>query len=201
MRFLLVPALALGLVFLAQPLRAASIDAGAERAAAHVETLGGRTLALLTQPRLTKAARDGRLHEILSEGFGIPTICRRVVGESWETSPPAQRRAFCESFRDYLIGYLIGVLEEEQPEAIEVVAAERLDGQDSRVGTSVQHMGLPLGQIDWIVRDGTEGPEIIDIVTDGVSLIGTYRGEFRAFAHRQGIEALTAALDRKAARR
>lgn len=202
MRFLLIPALALGLSGLVQPaLATPSIPSDTRVAAAHVESVGGKAVAVLAEPRLSAAARESRLRAVLDQGFGIATICGRIIGTAWTAAAPSERRAFCGSFRDYLLSYLVGLLEDEAPEGFDVTEAERIDGQDIRVRTSVERFGLPLAAIEWIVRDAPDGPEILDVVTDGVSLIGTYQSEFRSYVRREGIEALTVALDRKAAAR
>lgn len=201
MRLSLIPALALGLVALAQPALSAPIPAEARNAAAHVETLGAEAIEALAQPRLSPSARSSRLRSVLDEGIGIATICREIVGEAWAAAGPAERRAFCGSFRDYLLGYLIAVLEEGALERFEVIGAEATASGDIKVATKVEREGLSVGAVAWIVRETGDGLEVIDVITDGVSLIGTYRAEFRAFVRRQGIEALTAALDRKAAAR
>lgn len=201
MRQSLVAALALALISLVQPTLAAPIPANARAAAAYVESVGAEALAALSQPSLSPSTQESRLRAVLDQGLGIPTICQEVVGEAWTQAPLPERQAFCSSFRDYLLGYLIGVRKEETPERFEVIGAERNASGKIEVATKVERQGLSVGAVLWMVRESAEGLEIVDVITNGVSLIATYRSEFGSFVRREGIEALTVALHRKAAQR
>src|SRR3954451_6751628 len=73
-------------------------------------------------------------------------------------------------------------------------------GDDVMVHSEVHGGSTPAAKIDWRVREGADGPRIIDVVIEGVSMVVTHRSEFQAIVQRQGIAGLIETLRARAQR-
>jgi len=52
--------------------------------------------------------------------------------------------------------------------------------------------------VDWRLREGDDGPVIIDVIIEGVSLLVSQRSEFAAVIERSNMEGLLAELQARA---
>ena len=63
----------------------------------------------------------------------------------------------------------------------------------------MQSRVLPPGsqplRVDWRLRDRPEGPVVIDLIIEGISLLVTQRSEFAAVLERAGVDGLLAELN------
>ena len=196
---------AFSLVLLCLALPLASVQAASQtlstEASRYVETVGADAIEILSSSHGLERERDERLRMLLGDAFALPVMCRSVIGPDWNSASDWEQRAFCDVFADYLLTYVIGVLEDEAPRGIEVTAVHATKGADFRVTTAVERPGEEPTEMDWIIQNRDGAFHVVDVIVSQVSLISTYRSEFSGLARRQGMEALTAALERKVAGR
>ncbi len=169
------------------------------QASRYVESIGQGAIEILTAKGETELRRAQRLRGLLSESFGLPVMCPSVVGEDWSRASAWDRQAFCAVFEDYLLNAVIKVLKDDTPNGIEVTAVEPRGEGDFRVTTRVTQSGSEPWSLAWMIRAQDDGFVIIDFVMGAVSLMETYRSEFDGYARREGMDALTKALERKVA--
>lgn len=203
MRVLMFAAICLGLLAGQGHLHAAAQDDSAldrVEASRYVESVGRDAVAILSGEAVAKDRRQARMRGLLGEVFAVPSLCEYVLGSGWGSATATDQDAFCHAFEDYLLAYVGNVLEDEKPTAFRVTGTKDLDDGKVLVSTAVAREDEKPAQVDWVVRNGVEGFKVLDVETNKVSLMQTYRSEFISIAKREGIFGLTEALERKVTR-
>ena len=161
-----------------------SLDTG--EATELIEQLGTETLGLLTDKEMARDEQQREVRRLLKKGFAVNTISRFVLGRYWRVSTETQQTEYQTLFVEYVIDYLVANLGRYSGQTFQVVG-ERTDGPrgaivESRVNSPD---GAPV-TVHWRVRGTSNGPKIVDVVVEGVSLALTQRAEFASVIQRKG---------------
>jgi len=149
------------------------------------------------QNKLTEKDRDAIRKQV--EGrFDYYEMARRSVGKTWKKQSPDQQSAFTETFRQLLersygnrlSGYHGQVVEFDDAEFKKNKARVKTRVIDSNKTTPVEYR---LHQ-----RDGAW--QVYDIKIEGVSLVGTFRKDFKGPLKKDGFDGLLKALNTKVKR-
>jgi phospholipid transport system substrate-binding protein len=148
------------------------------------------------------AAREAGIRRVLEAYFDLAYMGRSTLGNYWNQATPEQRerflkanasaeaRAYAERFGQYR-GQTVTV------------------GRINPKGSSVTIVDSKLNQSDgdpvaiqWEVHNEGQGPRIVDVKTEGVSMIMTKRADFVSFIRNHGgqVEALITELEARAKR-
>jgi phospholipid transport system substrate-binding protein len=148
------------------------------------------------------AAREAGIKRVLEAYFDLAYMGRSTLGNYWNQATPEQRerflkanasaeaRAYAERFGQYR-GQTVTV------------------GRINPKGSSVTIVDSKLNQSDgdpvaiqWEVHNEGQGPRIVDVKTEGVSMIMTKRADFVSFIRNHGgqVEALITELEARAKR-
>ena len=118
-------------------------------------------------------------------------MARRVLDRHWGTSSPAQRERFVEAFRTWMIHTF-----SQQIASFVAGDASLSPAQTDATGTlatvraKVSPDSGPAIELDYRLRR-TGGPwKLVDLTVEGMSLVSTYGGSFRAQARSLGMDAL-----------
>jgi len=160
-----------------------------------IDALIGKAIKILELPLENRVEREAGLRKLLDHEFDIPTIVRLVLGRHWRTATSEQRTRFASAFQTHLIGVYSDRLGLYDGQIMEVEKSAALTEKDTVVFTLISREGdLPV-RLDWRVRQTKKGLRVIDIATEGVSMITTKRSEFTSLAAREGVEALIVRLE------
>jgi phospholipid transport system substrate-binding protein len=185
----------------AMPMRAV----GAARATAASEEVVKRLIDRLW--RLLAEQGGGQLNEqdllaVLEEGTDLTLLGRLVLGRYWRDANPRQRTMYLQLFRRYMVQTFVQRLrqyagnEAGQPSpAFEVVASRPVGNMDILVQSRVLPSGSQPLRVDWRLRERPDGPVVIDLVIEGISLLVTQRSEFAAVLERTGVDGLLTELN------
>ena len=160
-----------------------------------IGALIGKAVKILQLPLENSVEREAGLRKLLDHEFDIPTIVRLVLGRHWRTATPTQRARFASAFQTHLIGVYSDQLGLYDGQIMEIEKSATLTAKDTVVFTLISREGdLPV-RLDWRVRQTKKGLRVIDIATEGVSMVTTKRSEFTSLAAREGVEALIVRLE------
>lgn len=182
--------LALTAMLLAPP---ASATPPASEAETFVQTLADEALAALKSGD-TGPALEGKLAEILDEGFDLTYIGRLALGPTYRSLTDAQRSAYDEAFRIYVLKTYSRRLSGFSGEKFNVVSAAPAGSRDIKVKTELEQPNEPTMVIDWRVRERDVGLRIIDVEIEGISMAISQRSEFAAVVEQQGVDGLITLL-------
>ncbi|MCZ7683184.1 MAG: ABC transporter substrate-binding protein [Sandaracinaceae bacterium] len=181
------------------PMASASAQDGAR---AYLERQHEEVNRILRQPAANDAARQRRserLRTLLNGLLDYPELSRRALGEHWEARSEAERQQFVDLLRQLVERNYEGNLER-------ILDFEVTYERESRRGDlTVVHTSArsrtqrrqPPVAIDYAMRrvDGTW--RVVDVTTDGVSMVDNYRSQFHRIISRDGWDELIARMQRR----
>jgi phospholipid transport system substrate-binding protein len=179
---------------------AASADSAAE---ALVKRTAEDTLATLQSRRSELSGNPTAIYNLvgskLAPHFDFELITRSAVGVDWNKATAAQRAELVSSFRELLISTYAKSLAKYSGQEV----AYKPSRPGTRAGTvvvptEVRSTGAPPIPIDYRMHKESGSWKVYDLVIENVSMISSYRGQFRTTIARSGIDGLIRELQAKA---
>jgi len=147
-------------------------------------------------------ARQAAIQRVLQTNFDLPYMGQQALGANWNKASEAQRvrflkaaesaeaRAYSERFGQYGGQILTVGKVTTRPNGLFIV--------DSQLS---QTNGQPI-KLQWEVRDAGQGPRIVDVKVEGVSMVMTRRSDFNSYIQNNGgtVDPLINELEARAAR-
>lgn len=185
-------ATALGLALPAMPVPAAA----ASEAESFVADLGEEAVRIL-QPERSAAERAEALEELLRKAFDLELVGRAVLGRHWNQASAEQKAAYSEAFADYIVQTYARRLAEHVVSGFDITGSRPAGERDTLVATVIRLPDAPPLNYGWRVRRTEQGPRLIDVVVEGVSLTVTHRADFTSAVQQQGLDGLIETLRRR----
>ena len=130
--------------------------------------------------------------------FDFRQMTRLTVGRPWAGATPAQRDQLVEGFRSLIVRTYANSIGAYHGQTMKV---QPLHMAPNATDVTVRNLYLSPGKapipVDYSMSKGPDGWKIYDIVVDGVSLVLTYRSQFREEIQRAGVPGLIKELDAK----
>lgn len=140
-------------------------------------------LTRLVQSDLSAQEQAERFREIFVRDAAIEQIERFVMGVTWREMSDAQKARFRDAFLDYVANTYTDLLLDYEGQTLEVSDSRDFGKKGVLVFAKVSGDG-PVSE--WLVSDrGGEGPKLVDITAEGVSLLRTQRQEFAAMLEKR----------------
>lgn len=149
-----------------------------------ISQLGGDALRMLAD-KATPEKREAEFRRLFLKNFDVDTIARFVTGNYWRSANDAQRAEFRKLFEDYVVAAYVARLSAYSGEQFQV-KDEVAAGDDTVVNSTIIRPSGPPVRVEWRVRSGSDGPRIIDVIVEGVSMAITQRSEFTAVMQQGG---------------
>jgi phospholipid transport system substrate-binding protein len=152
--------------------------------------------------KLLKAGRpDSEVDKVFDQVLDYRLLAEASLGEHWAARTPAERDEFTAllsklvraSYRTNLkktLGYAVTYKGTEKGKDGEVVRTVAKSTKDAREE--------PLS-IDYVVRSEGGAPRIVDVVTEGSSMVGNYRASFNRIMKKGGFAEVLKRMRKKAA--
>ncbi|WP_170294864.1 ABC transporter substrate-binding protein [Roseospira navarrensis] len=133
--------------------------------------------------------------------FDFQRMARAAAGRAWRDAPDSDRAAMVDAFADYSVA----------------VHADRFDGFGGErfvidgtapgpAGTLLVHTRIARPDdeavpLSYVVAEGPEGPQVVDVLLKGsISEVALRRSEWAAIGSREGLSGLVTALSKLTAR-
>jgi len=170
-----------------------------DRAAARqtVREAVDRALSALRDDSLSSDERLLRVEEVAWEHFDFDSMSRLALARHWKRFSPAQRESFESEFRVLLARRYGSRLERYSNERVEVLGDRVEPRGDVTVRTVVVGGNFEGVLIDYRLRRRGDTWRAIDVVIEGVSLLGSYRSQFGDLLGRETPDQLIARLHEK----
>ena len=187
--------LVLGMLICAAALTASAKDETAEAQLveaprAMVEDTLERVLAILNDRESTSESRRARIEAIADEVFDFETMSKLSMARNWKRLSKAQRPEFVREFRQHLSRNYGSRLDRYQQTDVEVVGARVEPRNDVTVLSKVVGGQFDGVKMNYRVRNRTGEWKVIDVVIEGVSLVGNFRSQFAEVMSRGGADEL-----------
>ena len=130
--------------------------------------------------------------------FDFNRMTALAVGREWRSATPEQKKALTAEFHTLLVRTYANALTSYKNQVIDFkpfkMAAEETD---VLVRTEVKQPGAkPIG-IDYSLQKGDAGWKVYDVIVGGVSLVTSYRDQFKQEIGNGGIDGLIKSLQAK----
>lgn len=189
---------ALGALLLTpSPILAAATDTAAARAV--MEDTVSDVLAVLQQPDLETPERRARLDAIARERFDFETMSKLVLRRSWKKFTPEQRIEFVDAFTDHLAASYGSRIERYDQEGVEITGERSEPRGDVTILTRIRGGEADNISIDYRLRDREGLWRVIDVKIEGISLISSFRSQFKEVLSQNGPDEVLRRLRKKTA--
>jgi phospholipid transport system substrate-binding protein len=170
--------------------------------AASAETVIKRTTErVLNNPYLLK--NSVAVKNIVKGVFDFRKMSRLVLGKNWRRAKKAERTRFIKAFRQLLIRTYSNALVEiaGMVQNIEYSSTRRKTNKGIIITTVhtkvyIKKNKFPPVKIAYVMHE-EDGWKVYNVKVKGVSLVTTYRREFRRYIRRIGINGLIRKINRK----
>jgi phospholipid transport system substrate-binding protein len=171
--------------------------ATAQEPRAVVETTVDDVIRILSQKQVPTLERRAQIEKIAWERFDFPTISKLVLAQNWKRLSAEQRSEFIDEFRAYLSRTYGSRIDRYEQEKVEIVSERTEPRGDVTVVTRIVGGQADGVEVQYRLRRRDGGWLFIDVVIEGVSLVGNYRAQFRELLGRGGPDHLLETLRRK----
>jgi phospholipid transport system substrate-binding protein len=202
---LLATAAALPLVNPFWTVRTAWGEVAPADAEAAVQSLAAQIWQLLGRDDLGDRGRVDAIAALLVEATDVELLSRLALGRYWRQLDDEQQGRYQALFRDVVMRTFASRLNQNAKDAqgpfeerFTLVSSAPVGKQDVLVRSQVRPQSRDTLAVDWRLRDSDDGPVIIDVIIEGVSLLVSQRSEFAAVIERSDMEGLLAELQARA---
>ena len=148
------------------------------------------------------AAREAGIRRVLEAYFDLAYMSRATLGSYWDQATPEQRQRFLKASASVEARSYAERFGQYRGQTITVGRISPRGNGVSIVDSKLtQSSGDPV-TVQWEVRNEGQGPRIVDIRTEGVSMTMTRRADFVSYIRNHGgqVEALIDELEGRAKR-
>jgi phospholipid transport system substrate-binding protein len=194
MRYLPSARVVLAFVLVLGFVSTARAGAPTDQLKAHID----HVLTVLQNPALKgvehKAQRQAPIREVMDAGIDFTAMSRRALGAAWAARTPAERAEFVSAFGDFLTTAYLAQIDLYHGETV-LYDGERVTGEQATVLTHSAREGGDPTQLEFRLQRNGDGHWLAyDVIVDGVSMLDSYRVQFRAVLRRGSFEDLVKQL-------
>lgn len=183
----------LGLLLLVMALPAQA----AQGPLSQVEQSVNQILEILRNDDVQGDERREQLSDLIRQRFDFKTMAQYVLGPQWRKTSLADKDQFTKLFSDLLEASYIGKIEAYTDEEV-TFAKEQIEGRKAKVGTLIL-TGTTEIPIDYRLVSNNDAWLVYDVIIEGVSLVRTYRDNYREIVRKKGMAELLVRMEDKLA--
>jgi phospholipid transport system substrate-binding protein len=151
-------------------------------------------------PTLGFNGRVARLTPAITQAFDLPAMTRIAAGAQWPTLSPNDQHRLIDAFSRFSVASYAANFDSYDDERFEVLREVPAPGSGGGVIVETRLLpkkGDPV-QLNYLMRRGKDGLQIIDVFVNGtISEMATRRSEFSSVLNRGGAQALYDVLETK----
>lgn len=160
-----------------------------------VEASVNDILGVLKDDTIQGEAQREQLSSLIRQRFDFATMSQYVLGPQWRKSTPADKDRFTSLFTDLLEASYLGKIEAYSDEKVSFTE-ERIEGTRAQVNTVVLSGSKEI-PIEYRLKQHNAGWLVYDVIIEGVSLVRTYRENYREIVRKEGIKGLLERMQNK----
>ncbi|MFO8073180.1 MAG: ABC transporter substrate-binding protein [Polyangia bacterium] len=134
------------------------------------------------------SGNEKKIARIVNQMLDFPTLCKDSLGKHWEERSKAERKEFTETLHALIEKNVINRLADTRDHTVSY-QSEEITGNRASVVTIVSSGDGPRAQqteIMYKLRKNGNKWIVVDMVTDGVSLVSNYRSQFHKIITQDG---------------
>ncbi|MCK9460936.1 MAG: ABC transporter substrate-binding protein [Proteobacteria bacterium] len=166
---------------------------------AFVQSVDKKVKPLLANSAANKTKILGALNQMLD----FPTLCKDSLGKHWEGKTDAQRKEFTDTLKALIEKNVVKRLKDTRNHRIKY-ESEEITRDGATVVTIVSDGDGPRAQqleIAYKLKKSGRSWIVVDMITDGVSLVSNYRSQFNKIITQDGWDVMIKKMKDKLAER
>ena len=167
---------------------AGAAERSEQQAKVFIESLAQEAIDALAKAEVSEEEREARFRRMLNTNFAVPDIGRWVLGRHWARATPEERVEYLKLFEELIVSTYLRRFSLYSGETLNVGRGFlSQEGGDVLVDSQIVGPGNeePVF-VGWRVRTYEDGPRIVDVIVEGVSMGQTQRSEFGSVIRRNG---------------
>ncbi len=161
-----------------------------------IEKVAASTLDVLRSDDPREAKRE-EIEQIADRHFAFATIAKLSLGRGWRDFSTEEREEYVQLFRIFLAQRYGTQLDRYSGEEVEVLGERSEPRGDMSVQTELIRPTGDRISVEYRLRQYDGNWRIIDVTIEGVSLVGSFRSQFREVLKDGGPQALLEQLREK----
>jgi phospholipid transport system substrate-binding protein len=150
--------------------------------------------------KLGYEGRAKELEPVIVKAFNIPLMTRIMVGSPWNEWGDDQRSHIIDAFGKFIVATYARRFDGYTGEDFVNKGEKPATSGGVLVATELTRPKDPSVALTYLMRDGDNGPQIVDVFLTGtISELATRRSEFAAVLQQGGYQGLLTALEKKTA--
>jgi len=162
-----------------------------------VEDALERVFVILRDKSVPEEERLKKIEDIAFSQFDFDTMSRLVLARNWKRFTPEQRTEFISEYQKLLSRSYGTRLDRFGKEKVEVTGEQAEQRGDVTVFTKITGGDFDGAQINYRMRKRDDSWRAIDVVIEGISLVSSYRAQFKDIVSKKGPDGLLDAMRRK----
>lgn len=145
------------------------------------------------KPLLSNASQNkDKILKVINKMLDFDSLCRDSLGKHWNDKNAAEQKEFSDTLRALIEKNLVDRLGANVHHEIKY-ESEEVDGNEATVTTAIaagKSVRDEQTEIAYKLRKSGDKWAVVDIVTNGVSLVANYRSQFNKIITKDGWAAL-----------
>jgi phospholipid transport system substrate-binding protein len=175
----------LALIVACAPRLAAGASA-ADGATAFIKTTGDKLVAVVNGAH-SQQQRIQQLAPIIDSAVDVDGVARFCLGRFWNNATPQEQKQYLQLFREVLVGSISVKLGDYRGVSFSIGRTQP-QPEGVMVLTTITRPNNPPTSLQWLVKDPSTNPQIIDLVAEGTSLRITQREDYSSFLAQHGFK-------------
>ena len=127
-------------------------------------------------------------------------LSKATLGKKWDEIPAKDRTRYTSALRGAMETNYLTKMRQGKSADVERTRSEVL-GEEQQGGRTLVHSRVQSGEdsaaIDYVMEKGPKGWKAVDVITEGVSLVDTYREQVAKQLQKKTLNDVIATLERK----
>lgn len=148
--------------------------------------------------RADPAKLDALVGNVLLPNFDTEYSARLVLGQSWRTATPEQRKRFVDAFYHSLLrNYGAALIDFTGDRFVVLPYKGEASDTTATVRTEVKKSGGDKVPVNFSLRKTPEGWKAWDVVIEGISYVKSFRTDFAAEIQQKGLDDVISRLEKE----
>jgi phospholipid transport system substrate-binding protein len=169
---------------------ASSAQAGEKEAKTYVLGVSNKVLEIISNKKIDQGTKQTKLIKLFEQTVDTKWIGRFVLGKYYKTATPVQKKKYDDIYHEFLIRSYVPRFKEYKGQKFELAETQSHGKGEYLVKTNILSANAAPIRVDYRVREDAGTFHVIDIISEGVSLINTQRSEFGSVVSREGMDYL-----------
>jgi phospholipid transport system substrate-binding protein len=179
------------------PAAAAAASGALSTPMAVVKSAVTQAMALFRDQNKPLPQRRRELRDLVAANFDFPEMARSALGPHWKTLPEDKRKQFVELFTAYSEFDFLKQIQEFRDLTFHFIKEIPISPGYAQVNTVVDRPGKQPATLNFSLKQEGANWKAIDVLINGLSLVGGNRTQFGLVIDNMGIDALMSDLQTK----